>query len=304
MTDKQTQISDSDNGRLKSRTIGIRSRIAKWCRGIGYCAIILAVFSTIYHVLTERNIYYLAARPTSKLCFVCSYTLAIASWKLAFVTVSIGLGIPAVTRLSTFLAITSDNSSDDSPSRKRMSRHLSWIPIAIGIALLYVNTVGYVYGEYARHVWGWPFIHSACCLDPYGGRMFLEFFFSFVWLTVDVLVMPIIMTCATISVKYLMNRQLPFKQISLEEILILMTATAWLMPFLVNEYQICRSSLTEFPFDISHCCIYFPASFLSLDLSIPVLFGVGCAAMVLGFVSVRFTVSSIKRLFSIFCNRA
>ena len=169
-----------------------RIRWAAWSRRIGYFTTLLAMGSTIYHISTERNIYYLAAYPLHGFCFHHSYTLAIVLWNISFVAISIGLGIPFIAMASRYTPPNSADFTEPTSHRINNGRFIWWISIAVCASLLYVNVVGYVYSGVLqtylvqRHVWGWPLIYSACWLDPYGSRLFLDHYFSGLCLAVNI----------------------------------------------------------------------------------------------------------------------
>jgi hypothetical protein len=63
-------------------------------------------------------------------------------------------------------------------------------------------------------------------------------------------------------------------------------AVAFIMPFVIEEYQVCRVALPEFPFDIPPDMLYFPLSRL-MPYSILIFAGIASLALVLGGVLVE-----------------
>ena len=116
--------------------------------------------------------------------------------------------------------------------------------------------IGYVYSGLSqqgnaihRHVWGWPLIHSACWLDPYGLHTFVEHYFSYYWLCFDFFISLALVLFSIILVRYITSRPMNYKHYSIKELLISMTAVAFIMPYAMKEYEIYRMALPEFPFD-------------------------------------------------------
>lgn len=269
----------------------------KWIRRIGILALLLAIISTWYHVCAERNIYYLAERPFLAYCFVYSYTLAIFLWNVSFIAFAISLGIFFIEKQKRALEKRSDVTKDSDLGGNNKYLYLWWIPITANASLIYLNIIGY---NHHRHVWGWPFIHTSCGLNPYGGPIYLDYF-SYFWVVLDLFVATTIVLGSIFGVKYFRNRPFSFKQFSLEEILIFITAAAFLLPYAINEYRAFCIKLPEFPM-IENYCFYYPLCCLMPHLQIPILLGVLCTAMVCGWGFVKVVSFAISKGLAIFGN--